>query len=187
MHRFHPSVAVKDRKAKSMLTYETIRKIVSEERSNSKLCRLPEDFFKEVKGYLEIKGHMTERKEDQWEYESTKRLIQDLLEMRERKILNLAMFHTRSGMVSEDLTKEEAEFFSNVVRAIKEFHEKRKREVEGEPEDLELIAVLKPTEKFVGTNLKEYGPFKEGDIATLPKENARLLVDRRFARKLVLQ
>jgi DNA replication factor GINS len=40
-----------------------------------------------------------------------------------------------------------------------------------------LVRFLKPTESFVGVDMNKYGPFREEDVASLPLENARSIVE----------
>jgi len=51
------------------------------------------------------------------------------------------------------------------------------------PPPIEYVKVrfLKEIPAIVGADMKTYGPFKEGDIAELPKENAEVLVKQKIA------
>lgn len=167
-----------------MLTYEALRKLVQEEKAGNKLAELPEDFFENVKSYLDKKGNISKEREDVWELDSARRTLQDLLEIRERKILILALYNVRSGVVSVNMTPEEKEFYERLVEGIKDFQAKKKEILDGMPEKRQVIAMLEDMPEFVGINMKTYGPFKKGDVATLPEENARLLVDKSMARKI---
>jgi DNA replication factor GINS len=40
-----------------------------------------------------------------------------------------------------------------------------------------LVRFLKPIESFVGVDMNKYGPFQQEDVASLPLENARSLVE----------
>ncbi len=167
-----------------MLTYETLRKILQEERAANKLVSLPEDFFESVKSYLEKKSQISREKEDVWELDSARRTLQELLEVRERKVLELALYHVRSGMEPGDLIPEEKELFERVVQNIKDFQAKRKVFLEGKPEKRLVVAVLDSVPEFVGTNLKTYGPFKKGDVVSIPEDNAKLLIGKKLAQSI---
>ena len=52
-----------------------------------------------------------------------------------------------------------------------------KKEVK-EPKDTQLVRFLSAVPKFVGRELEEYGPFDEEDIASLPIEIAKVLVNK---------
>lgn len=49
-----------------------------------------------------------------------------------------------------------------------------------------IIRFLKDTPPLVGIDLKNYGPFKENDIANMPYKNAIILLNERFAEKVEL-
>ncbi len=167
-----------------MLSYEALRQMVNEERTKQKMVDLPDGFFEEVSKYLENKRRMSETKEDSWEYDSAKRLLQDLLDKRESKILNLALFHIRSGADPGKLTKEEQELFDYIISGIKSFRKKLKEGVEGKMEPMSTIGFLTDTPEFVGMDERNYGPFSKGDVASIPADNAKLLIDKGMARPI---
>jgi DNA replication factor GINS len=39
------------------------------------------------------------------------------------------------------------------------------------------VRFLKPIEQFIGIDMNKYGPFHKEDVARLPLENARSLID----------
>lgn len=166
-----------------MLTYETLRKIFTEERSTNKLIKLPGNFFMDVKDYLDKKTKLNS-KEDAWELDSAKGTLEDLLEIRERKIMTLAMYSARSGITPENLTQEEKMFFDNLVKTIEDFQKQRKKSLKEKPEKLTPVAVLEDIPEFVGTDLKNYGPFKKGDVANVPEENAKLFIQKGMAKEI---
>ena len=47
-----------------------------------------------------------------------------------------------------------------------------------------LIIFIKPMEQFVGVDMYKYGPFKVGDVANLPFENALSLVNNKIASEI---
>jgi len=167
-----------------MLTYEAIRKLAMEEKAASKLNKLPEDFFEKVKLYLHKKEKIAGNKEDRWELDSAKRWLQDLLSIREQKLLMIASAFVSSGVMPGEFTSEEKEFFDGLVEHIKEFRARKKEVLEGEKEDLEAVALLQEVPKFVGVNMRNYGPFKKGDVANIPEGNAKLLVEKHAAKKI---
>lgn len=44
-----------------------------------------------------------------------------------------------------------------------------------------LVRFLKPIESFVGVDMNKYGPFQQEDVASLPVENARSIVESGIA------
>ena len=47
-----------------------------------------------------------------------------------------------------------------------------------------VIRFLKPIDQIMGTDLQTYGPFEAEDVATLPFENARSLIEKKVASKV---
>jgi len=166
-----------------MLTDETIRRIFEEEKNSPGLTKLPDDFFEQVKAYLENKSKIIKIEPDRWAFDSVKRRLRTIFERRERKILNSAPGFIDSGVLPENMTPEENRFFEMVVERIKEFHKEREEKFEEEEEKLVLVTILDDIEKFVGINMKNYGPFKKGDVTTLPEPNADLLIKKGMAER----
>lgn len=166
-----------------MLTFETLRKILNEEKISQKLVTLPEDFFEEVKAYFKNKKKM----DSDFELESAMSLFQSILDLREKKILTLALYFVRSGIIPGNLTNEEKDFFNNIVKDIKHFQQKKKQILVDKDEKKILVAITTPIPKFVGLNMKNYGPFRKSDIVTLPEDSAKLLISKGVAREMKIE
>lgn len=165
-----------------MLTYETIRKVANDEKLTTKLTKLPLDFSKDVSTYLTKKSQIKETKEDSWELDSAAQTLQELFDRRERKIVNLALDSTRTGSVPEELTRDEKEFFNKLTDIITEFKSKKKQEAH--KTTLEVLAVKEDIPEFVGSDMSIYGPFKEGDVITLPKDESNILLEKNIVEKI---
>ena len=111
-------------------------------------------------------------------------VLQDILDVRERKILTLALYHVRSGLVPENLTEREKEFFNTLVNNIKEFQTNRKEVLEGNPIKRDVVGIMDDIPQFVGTDMKNYGPYVKGDVVTLPEEISKFLMERGSVRKI---
>lgn len=159
-----------------MLTYETLRKMLVEEKASKGLIRLPEGFFDSLKAYIENKSKAAQRKENEWELQSAKNTVQDLLELRENKILNQSMYFTRSNVEPGNLAAEEQELFNSLAECLKTFQAKRRLLLEQHKVESIAVALLSTLPEFVGTDMQNYGPFVPGDVATVPKDSAMLLV-----------
>ncbi len=167
-----------------MLTYETIREYVIKEKNSPKLIELPDAFFQEVRRYLEQKERASEGKEDLWELDNSRRMLQDLLDSRESKLVKLALVFVRAGVTPGKVMPEEKEFFDSLVSSIKGFQDQRRENIEGRKPELGTLALLDDVPGFMGIDMKEYGPFRKGDVASLPKENAELLVGKGLAKPI---
>jgi hypothetical protein len=160
-----------------MLTYEILRGFVTKERESSKFVSLPEDFHSQTTSYLKGKEKL---QTDTWELSSARRLIQDLLELRERKVLNAAFFFVKSGLNPEYLMEHEKKLFDNAVNLLKEFErEQPEVYVEGK------VEVLKEVPEFLGPNMETLGPLKKGQVIMLPKGVADVLVKKGAAKTAI--
>lgn len=167
------------------ITFELIRKIQRDEQRVPSLTKLPDNFYKNIKSYLQQKRKLMERgdKKIGLELKNIERLIEDVFNRRERKILNQTIITARTNIPPENLTDEEKEFFDEVIKSIKQ---RRKMELESllalQKEELVSLVVFKEdVPEFVGADEKLYGPFKKGDIAKLPEENMKVLMERKIA------
>jgi DNA replication factor GINS len=167
-----------------MLTYEALREYVINEKNSQKLIELPENFFQDVRAYLENKSKVSEGKEDLWELDNSRRMLQDLLDAREGKLVKLALVFVRAGVTPGKVMSEEKAFFDSLVQSIRAFQKARKEGIEGRREELETVAILGEVPKMVGIDMKNYGPFRKGDIASLPRENSQLLISKGLARPI---
>jgi DNA replication factor GINS len=167
------------------ITFELIRKIQNEEQRLPKLCKLPDNFFKSISNYLEQKKQLT-LKDDRrvaLELRNVERLIEDVFNRRERKILNSAIISARTGIPPENLLEEERDFYNSITNLVKERRDVGlKALLAGRKEELVSLVVFKEeVPEFIGMDEKNYGPFKKGDIAKLPEENIKVLMERGLA------
>jgi DNA replication factor GINS len=173
------------------LSYDELRKIQARERASPVLQSIPEGFYASVMKLISKKNEglkssfsLTEARE----YESILKVAEDIHERRMQKIVLRAM---KSGGGQEEiaLTGEEAELFEKISKAVSEDREGFNGMIGGKEskageERIKRIKILKNLPKFVGTDLKVYGPFKEGEMIELPEKEAQLLVNRGIAEQI---
>ena len=170
------------------ITFEFIRKIQREEMSEPKLSKIPEDFYQKAKNYLEQKKKIAEKKEDKLtsrEIKNVERLLEDIFNRRETKMLNHALITVRTNLPPQNLIEDEKEFFESTVNMLRTQRERvlsllfKKTKLK---QDTEKIEFKNDVEEFVGIDLNKYGPFKKGDVANIPKDNAKLLIKMKKAK-----
>lgn len=164
------------------ISFEVIRNVQREEQISATLTKLPEKFYEKVGEYLRRKKALQAKREDRKtfiEIRNIERLVEDIFNRRERKILNQALITARTNIPPENLTEEEKEFFEKIVSFLKSRREMvLNRMIKVTPkEEAQLLVFKEDVPEFVGTDMKTYGPFKKGDVAKLPEENARLLIE----------
>ena len=177
---------------KEAITFEYIRKVQREEQYEVKLSKIPDDFYEKTKKYLEQKQKLAKKKGDrlsEMELINIQRILEDVYNRRETKILNKAILAIRTGIPVENLTKNEEKFFRQLVELLR-FHRQKtlniltKKTKEKKEPKLEKLKFTQDIPAFMGPDLKKYGPFKLGEEGEIPIENAELMVKTGNAQKV---
>ncbi|HLG24783.1 MAG TPA: hypothetical protein VI564_07685 [Candidatus Nanoarchaeia archaeon] len=201
-----------------VITYETLFELLKREKERIELQKLEPTFFsdtisyiKEKKKILEAKSDDSvfagdERKKTEKQLENIFRILKELYERREKKIVTIALDKSRlkSNLIdTSSLLKEEKVLFdalNNIFNTYREailFSVLNEEEPFMRPIEHRQMETQKPQEthqapkkntklvrfthkvpKFVGPELEEYGPFEEEDIANLPVEIAEVLLSK---------
>ena len=195
------------------ITFETLYDILMREKQRDELLPLDPNFFQDVITYLREKMKvwekvnkdddlfsMGERDKIESEIKNTRKVIKDIYERREKKILELAINKSRIGQDIEvpHLLKEEQQFFQSLARLLDQYRhgvllnllqmklpsvaeEKVVVEIqsrEQKPKKTIMVRFIHPVPKFVGSDLSIYGPFDEDDMANVPHDVAQILVEK---------
>ncbi len=169
------------------ITFELIRRIQREEQRVQKLTKMPAGFYESVQRYLEAKREMDSRK-TALEVKNAERLVEDIFNRRERKILNNVLIAARTGIQPENLREEEKQFFDSMLSVVKDRHSLLPSLKGKEKEQLQTLIIFKEdVPEFVAADEKNYGPFKKGDIAKLPKENMQLMIKQGVAEEFKVE
>lgn len=175
--------------------YELLLELWRLEKASPGLIKLPDgleerlrEYFSKMRGYLKVsdKRSLTAGIREA-ELEAAAKLAESLFKLRLEKIMRAAS----RGEVPENLHGFEKGVYASLQRIIQEQRERVRniitaayrgwRPIESE---YELVCFLQDFPQIVGEDLRSYGPFKRGDIAALPRGNARTLMMRGVARKL---
>jgi len=172
------------------ITFEFIRKIQREEQRESILSKIPEDFYQKAKTYLDQKRKLSEKQKDRkvsLELKNIERLLEDIFNRRETKMLDHAIITVRTDIPPQNLIEEEKEFFESSVNMLRTQRQrvlntllKKTKEIE----EFKRVKFLEDVDEFVGVDVKKYGPFKKGDKTNLPTENVKVLKERRIVKVL---
>lgn len=204
-----------EKKSDITITYETLFEILRMEKNRDDLQQLQDSFFEDVLTYLREKQHIydeglskedlfsaTERDKTSTELNNIKRILKEIYERREKKIINMALnkSRTRSNIIdTSKLLSIENELFNHLVDNLNRFRSgvimnvlelkqpfvetpcfKPKKETEEKKDntqkDTKLVRFLHAVPKFIGKELETYGPFEEEDMSTLPSEVADVLI-----------
>lgn len=174
------------------INYDELRRIHRLERNTSKLVEVEDSFISDVESFAEeekknyLKSLQEFSSSSSREFANLKRVIEEIFSMRKKKILNKALIASHTNDYNfENMSKEEKEFFKEVLKIIQNYNdhyinlfgEKTKETTDAK------VKILKDVPTFVGTDMKEYGPFKEGESVSLPEKVAKLFIKRKIAKE----
>ncbi|MDD3159488.1 MAG: hypothetical protein PHQ98_00795 [Candidatus ainarchaeum sp.] len=172
------------------LTYDELRRIYRLEKNTSKLVEVDEDFINNLEQFIENekKRYLSSLKNfsssDARQFSNMKRLVEEIFLLREKKLLNKALIATHTKEFTLDnLASQEKETFRkmlDVLNSHSAIYENLFGEKDVESQNVAL-EILKDVPTFVGNDMKEYGPFKEGQKVELPSKVAKLFITRKLA------
>jgi len=203
------------------ITYETLFDILRLEKNTGELQKLSETFYEDVVSYLNGKENILKKEENvfseaerdktQVQIQNVKKILKELYERREKKIIELALNKARTGSDIIDLSAllpQEKKLFDSLVKtfslgrddilanlingkqptlkeSIEELsEEKTEIHEEKQEEETKTVRFIHPVPKFLGKELEIYGPFEADDIAKLPKEIADILIRKGRAEEI---
>lgn len=207
-----------------IITYETLFEFLQRERERADLQKLEPTFFGDTINYIKDKKKILEaktesvfaneeRKKTERQLDNIYKILKELYERREKKVIAMALdrSRTKSNLIDTTaLLKEEKVFFDAVAGLLDDYRdailyavlnekmpfmqplgEMKPREPKAEfkaaielKSPTKLVRFLHQVPKFVGTELEEYGPFEEEDIASLPAEVAGVLINKGKAEEI---
>ncbi len=121
------------------------------------------------------------------EFRNVKIMVGELLQRRYEKFLKKVL--ANETVPKENLPKEEKKLYGEVLplaEAYKTFSEDILRGhlsniKKGAKKKLLVLRFVQEIPALIGSDMKTYGPFEPEDIATLPPENARVLIKQGVA------
>lgn len=206
------------------LTFETLYDILMREKQRDEMLPLEPSFFQDLVTYLREKMKIWEKisqdtdlfslgEKDKVEAElkNIRKVIKDIYERREKKIIELALNKSRVGreLDASHLLQEERQLFNSLSgildryrsgvlfnlikmelphieeeKIMVELGQEKEHSVQEKPKETALVRFLHPVPKFVGSDLSVYGPFDEESVASLPKDVVQILVQKKRAEEI---
>ncbi|MCP3683058.1 MAG: DNA replication complex GINS family protein [bacterium] len=191
------------------ITYETIFELLMREKNREELQKLDDDFFKNLSEYIADKNKVLstptlnvfsdEKDKTTKQVQNIYRMIRELYERREKKVVNLSIIRSRTGSDVIDtsaMLEDENRLFESVVSQLDTYRNIMLNKMTNPPEEpaqpapqepeapavsqreTTMVRFLHEVPKFVGKELEVYGPFGEEDIASLPSELANILIQK---------
>lgn len=173
-----------------MISYGDIYEAARKERYSEQLQKISKSFIQDVSSYLKEKK-LSASKDDfsdsniknKKQLENAITLFRELILRRRRKILNLVLIAAETGISKQDfenMLSIEKDLFEDFMKSIEGCDRKLNDSLAGEEaKDLtnDLIVFVEELEEFFGFDGSKVGPFSKGDIANLPKDVAKILVE----------
>jgi len=171
--------------------YEAWRK----EKENAEVQPLPKDFFTRLAQYvkkLKEEGRMLDEKTIRarlllQESKNVKKLSEDLIRLRYEK--NLRKVIVGESIAKESFSEEEEKLFKELTTSQESYQGFLKGilsgrspspEVKDRPKK-QVLRFLHEVPSIIGADLKPYGPFRPEDVASVPTENAKILIKQGLA------
>lgn len=177
------------------MSYSLLYEAWKREKENQELQPLDREFYSKLSQYIKVQREELQLLDEKTlkasliseENERIKKLLTDLIRSRYRKIFKRVL--EGKTIPTEFLTPEEEITYSGISSAWKQVENVLEDVLRGRsPRAKEVRLVEKPKRilvrflqaipAIVGPDLKTYGPFKEEDVASLPAENAEVLIKR---------
>ena len=185
------------------ISYKTLRRIQQAEQTASGLTKIDATFYRDVATYVKTIEQSIETEKNPLklklfsdEISNTKKIISNIYELREKKIVHTALSTVRSGTPDlKNFLEVEKRLFDSLVEQIRS---SRQEVFEGhkehspntnppsqpaelsparEPNTNPVVRVIEDTPEFVGTDEKTYALRKE-DVLSLPSETAGPLLKK---------
>lgn len=176
-----------------MITYNDLYEYLRKERYSEQLQVLPKNFISEVSSYINEKKAVSSGEKDLFseaaiktkkQLENAISLFRELIIRRKKKILNLAFVAAETGISKRDFENMidfEKELFDKIIKGMEDAEKELTGFLNsGKKQDVEknkLILFKQDTEEFLGINGEMLGPYKKGDLANLPIEIVKILVE----------
>ncbi len=175
-----------------MITYSDLYEAARKERYSEQLQPLQKNFITEVAKYLKEKKQLSLKEDDIFsdmiaktkkQLENATTLFRELMIRRRKKILSLVLIASETGISKQDfenmlsfeksLFEELIKNIENVDKKINELlNEKKVEELKNE-----LVIFKTDVEEFLDMEGEKVGPFQKGQIANIPKEIAKILIE----------
>ncbi len=175
-----------------MITYNDIYEAARKERYSEQLQPLPKNFVEEVASYLKEKKEVASKEDDSFseviiktkkQLENATTLFKELILIRRKKLLKLVLIASETGISRQDFENMldlEKSLFEGLMKSI-EFSDKELYErLNGKKEETqknELLHFKEDVEEFVDLDGNKMGGFEKGQIANIPKEIAKILIE----------
>jgi len=181
------------------LDYDELRKIYRLEKNNSKLAEVDDDFFDSLKAFFEVQkkdylhslSELPTSKANQ--FSNLRKIVAEIFNIREKKLLNKALIASRTGeLETSQLASQETETLKQLLSVLNKHQQFLDQVFSVKPRSSlkkvkglgkASLKILQNVPAFMGSDMKEYGPFEKDKAASVPEKIASLLVSRKLAER----
>ena len=174
-----------------MITYNDIYEAARKERYSDPLQALSKNFIEDVSEYLKDKKEIAGKDDDEFsdvivktkkQLENAITLFKELMLRRRKKILNLVLIATETGISKQDFENMlgfEKDLFEGLMKCVEESDTRLDCALNGKSGDTKnlLISFSEKVEEFFNLEGEKMGPYEAGQVVNLPKEIAKILVE----------
>ena len=178
--------------------YSELYEIWKNELDSDEVSRLPTDFYSKIVSYmnkLKEESRMLDRRTVKArllrnEKRNAERMVLELIRTRYRK--SVAKIVEGEKIPSGVLTAEEEKIYTGVSSLAETYESFAKGIMHGyiprvdveQKQKRTVLRFLKDVPAIIGADMEAYGPFKVEDVASLPTENAKILVKQSLSEKI---
>jgi DNA replication factor GINS len=178
--------------------YDELYRIWKRELENIELESLPSDFYPRIADYvrkLKEEGRMLDKRTVKAsllknEMRNVKRMLHELIQIRYRKLIKKASEGQK--LPPDFLTIEEEKIHAGILPLAEAYQNFAKNILQGHIPKVQcelkhkrvILRFLRDIPAIIGADMEMYGPFKAEDVASLPVENAEILVKQGSAEKV---
>ena len=187
-----------------LLTYDELRMIEREERSNNGLCELSGDFIERFNAYVSDKQRVLNKSDDNviakkvkertiGELTNAQNSFKRVIECRARKVFDQVLIDLRMGVKPDytGLLLVERRLYDSLRQSLSGHFDgltkrKLKKDCDFQPikDDNLLVRFVKDFPEFAWNDLT-LGPFKAEDVANLPKGAVNLLISKEVVKEVL--
>lgn len=182
-----------------MITYNDIYEAARKERYSEQLQQIPKNFVEEIAVYLKEKKELASREDDVFselvvktkkQLENTITLLRELVLRRRKKILALVLIAAETGISKQDFENMldiEKTLFEELMKCVDASDKKLNEVLNGKKEESqknELVIFKEDVGEFVDLEGEKIGGFEKGQIANIPKEIAKILIEDNKAERV---
>jgi DNA replication initiation complex subunit (GINS family) len=174
-----------------MITYNDIYEASRKERYSDQLQQLGKNFVSDVADYLREKRDIASKDNDVFsdviiktkkQLENAITLFKELILRRKKKILSLVLVAAETGISKQDFENMlpfEKTLFEDLMKSIDLSDKKLGDMLNGNKDEQknELVVFKEHVDEFVGLTGEKMGAYEKGQMANIPKEITKILID----------